>query len=341
MSIVKLANELNISVATVSRALNGYSDVAAETRRKVLAKAKELNYRPNPTARRLVSGKTRAIGVALPSLQPGEEFIDWMYSGLLAGVSDALDGSGYYLFATSTNGRGLEGEMALYKNIIEGNWADALLLVRTRIEDPRIKLAQDAGMPFVTYGRSETDKPYAWVDTDNEGAFALATNRQLGFGHQRIAILNGPKEFNFARLRYRGYEKALQSASIDIDPHLVREGNLSIQSGYGLAMELLNQKDPPTSILCAVDNMAFGVLTACRERGLVVGQDISVMGYGNSPMASFSAPGLTTIEHSVFENGRHIGEALLSQLNGETMNSDGYLEPVGLVPRGSDGPRRG
>ena len=179
--------------------------------------------------------------------------------------------------------------------------------------------------------------PYAWVDTDNEGAFALATQRQLGFGHKRIALLNGPAEFNFAKLRLEGYQRALESAGLEVDPTMVKEGNLSIQSGYSLAMELLNQKNAPTSILCAVDNMAFGAITACRECGLTVGRDISVMGYSNSPMASFSEPALTTIEHRVFENGRHMGESLLRQLNGQAPEPLGYLEPVSLVPRKSDG----
>jgi LacI family transcriptional regulator len=339
MSIVRLAQALNLSVSTVSRALNGYSDVAPATRQRVEAMAREMNYRPNVAARRLVSGTTRAIGVTLPTLEAGDEFIDWMYSGLLAGVTAALDGSGYYLVATSAGGRGLEAELALYRNLIEGNWADALLIVRTRVHDPRVQLAQEAGIPFVTYGRTETGLPYSWVDPDNEAAFALATNRQLGFGHRRIALIDGPDEFYFSLLRRRGYEGALAAAGVEPDAALVRHGNLSVQSGYALTMELLNQKSPPTSILCAVDNMAFGAIAACRQRGLVVGRDISVMGYSNSPMASYSNPELTTLEHRVFENGRHVGESLLRLLGGEAPGR-GYLEPVQLVPRASDGPLR-
>jgi LacI family transcriptional regulator len=338
MSIVRLAKELQLSVSTVSRALNGYDDVATETRRRVVAKAKELNYRPNPVARRLVSGTTHAIGVTLPSLEAGEEFIDWMYSGLLAGVSAALDGSGYYVFATSAGGAGLDREMALYRNLIEGHWADAVLIVRTRVDDPRVALVQEAGIPFVTYGRTETSLPYSWIDTDNEGAFALAVNRQVGFGHRRIALLNGPPEFYFARLRYRGYARAMAAAGLAVDPALVREGALSIQSGYSVAMALLNQPDPPTAILCAVDNMAFGAMAACRERGLVVGRDVSIMGYSNSPMSSFCDPPLTTIEHRVLDNGRHLGEALLRMLTVDGAAPVAYLEPVTLVPRASDGP---
>lgn len=338
MSIARLAKALNLSISTVSRALNDYDDVAPETRRRVVAKAKALNYRPNAAARQLVSGSTRAIAVTLPAVEAGDEFINWMYSGLLAGVAAALDGSGYYLFATSAGGRGIDREMALYRNLIEGSWADALLIVRTLVDDPRVKLAQDAGIPFVTYGRTQTDVPYSWIDTDNEGAFALAANRQLGFGHRRIALLNGPSEFYFAQLRRRGYERALTAAGVALDPALVKEGDLSIQSGYSLTMELLNQQKPPTAFLCAVDNMAFGAIAACRQRGLVVGRDVSIMGYSNSPMASFCDPTLTTIEHKVFENGRHVGEGLLRLLGGEPPGQLGYLEPVHLVPRASDGP---
>lgn len=338
MSITRLAKELGLSVSTVSRALNGYDDVAADTRHRVVLKAKELGYRPNPAARRLVSGTTRAIGVTLPVLEEGEEFIDWMYSGLLAGVAAALEGSGYYLFATAAGGRGIDSELALYRNFIEGNWADALLFVRTRIDDPRVKLAQEAGIPFVTYGRTESSLPYSWIDTDNEGAFALAVNRQVGFGHRRIALLNGLPEFSFAKLRESGYEKSLRAAGLPVDPALVRHCGMSIQGGYRVTMEMLNMPDPPTAIVCAVDNLAFGAIAACRERGLVVGRDVSIMGYSNSPMSSFCDPPLTTIEHRVLENGRHVGEALLQVLRGTPQTPIAYLEPVTLMPRASDGP---
>lgn len=337
-SITELAKSLSLSVSTVSRALNGYSDVAPATRERVAAAAAAMGYRPNPTARRLVSGKASAIGVVLPSLVNEGQFIDSMYSRLLAGVASAIDGAGYHLFATTAAPGDAKSELALFADFIQAGWADALLIVRTMADDSRVALARRAGLPFVTYGRTGDTAPYSWVDSDNEEAFRMAARRQADFGHRRIALLNGEPQFLFAQLRQRGYERGLAEAGLPFDPALVQYGNLSVGDGFALCQALLKSAQPPTAILCATDSMAIGAIAACRSLNLVVGRDVSIMGYGNSEASSYCDPPLTTIEHRVFDNGCRVGEALLRLL---TPGNDGHythLEPVVLVPRASDGP---
>ncbi len=190
MSIVRLARDLGLSISTVSRALNDYHDVAPETKLRVRKRAREIGYRPNPGARRLKSGKTSLVGVILPA-SDGAQFVDSVASRLLGGVEVELENAGYSLIATMQTRNDLERETALHENFIRGGWVDALLLVRTRVSDSRVDLVRKAHIPFVTYGRTEIDGPYAWVDTDNEKAFYLATLRQIEFGHRRIALLNG------------------------------------------------------------------------------------------------------------------------------------------------------
>ncbi len=338
MSIVALAKDLGISVGTVSRALNGYEDVSEATRQRVFARVKETGYRPNPGARRLKTGKTSAIGVVLPAASTEGQILDATYSSLLGGVALEVEKEGYHLHATLQARQDPEVEAGLYENFIRGGWVDAILIVRTRIRDPRIALAHKNHVPFVTYGRSDTTKPYSWVDTDNEKAFYLATRRQFEFGHQRIALLNAPAEFFFARLRQQGYERAFGEKGIAPDKALMVQGDMSEKSGYNLCRALLERRQPPTSFVCATDTIAVGAIAACRERGLKVGSQVSVMGYGNSNASAYSDPPLTTIEHQVFENGRHIGQTLLRLLKGEAPQNFHYLEPVVLVPRGSDGP---
>jgi LacI family transcriptional regulator len=339
MSIVLLARDLGLSISTVSRALNDYDDVAPATRQRVLKRAREIGYRPNPGARRLKSGKTSLVGVILPASTDGVKFVDSVSSSLLGGVEVELENGGYGLIATMQTRNDLEREAALYENFIKGGWVDALLLVRTRINDARVELVRKAHLPFVTYGRTETAEPYAWVDTDNEKAFYLATLRLLEFGHRRIALLNGPLEYNFVRLREKGYSRALARHRIGTDRLLMLNGDLSEVSGYALCRSLLVSAEPPTALVCATDAMAIGALAACRERGIQVGRTMSVTGYGNSSASAFSDPPLTTIDHAVFENGRHIGNSLLRLIRGETKPADiHYLEPVVLVPRKSDGP---
>lgn len=341
MSIVLLAKDLGLSISTVSRALNGYDDVAKETRERVFARAKQIGYRPNPGARRLKSGTTSAVGVVLPAASSTGQVVDAMYSSLLGGVAQEIEPGGYHLLAMMQTRHDSAREAALYDNFIKGSWVDALLIVRTRVHDPRIDAARKAHIPFVTYGRTETKEPYAWVDTDNEKAFELATARLIEFGHRRIAFLNGPQEYYFAYLRNRGFLKALADAKLTPDPALVVHGEVTEASGHALCRSLLIRNPAPTAFLCATDAMALGAIAACREAGLTVGRDVSVIGYGNSSASAFCDPPLTTVEHQVFENGRHVGQSLLRLLRKEIVpGAVHYLEPVVLVPRKSDGPLR-
>ena len=340
MSIVLLARDLGLSISTVSRALNGYDDVSPATRQRVLKRAKEVGYQPNPGARRLKSGKTSLVGVILPPPAGSIQFVDSVFSHLLGGVEVELESAGYSLIATMQTRNDPVRETALYENFIRGAWVDALIIVRTRVNDARIDLARKNRVPFVTYGRTVTDKPYAWVDTDNEQAFYLATLRQADFGHERIALLNAPLEYNFARLRQAGYLSALAKRRLTHDPLLVLNGDLSEVSGYAQCRSLLVSARPPTAILCVTDAVAIGAAAACRERGIEVGKDISIMGYGNSSASAFCDPPLSTVDHAVFDNGRHLGQSLLRLLRGEAKPADiHYLEPVVLVARKSDGPR--
>lgn len=339
MSIVSLARDLGLSISTVSRALNGYDDVSPETKQRILKRAREIGYRPNPGARRLKSGRSSLVGVILPSTGDGHRFVDSVASSLLGGVEAELENGGHSLIATMQTRNDPVRETALYENFINGGWVDALMIVRTRVKDTRVDLARAARIPFVTFGRTETDEPYAWVDTDNEKAFYLLTMRQIEFGHKRIALLNGPLEYTFARLREKGYTRALAKHRIASDPVLMLNGDLSEVSGYALCRSLLVSAQPPTALVCATDAMAIGAIAACRERGVEVGTQMSVVGYGNSSASAFSNPPLTTIDHAVFENGRHIGQSLLRLIRGEAKPQDiHYLEPVVLVARESDGP---
>jgi LacI family transcriptional regulator len=169
-------------------------------------------------------------------------------------------------------------------------------------------------------------------------AFFMAAQRQIEFGHQRIGLLNGPAEYTFAKLRQEGYLKALERAQLPVDEQLIVHGHLTETGGFSMAQQLLALQQRPTALLCATDAMAIGAMAACRAIGLRVGEDISIMGYGNSDAGRYSNPPLSTIEHRIFENGQHLGQVLLSVLAGESPHSLHYLEPVVLVPRSSDAP---
>ncbi|MEY2655493.1 MAG: hypothetical protein RLZZ524_2521 [Pseudomonadota bacterium] len=341
MSIHALAQDLGLSISTVSRALNGYADVSPATRERVVQRAAALGYRPHPGARSLKSGKSHAVGVILPMDERGGPFVTPMYSTLLGAIAGVLEEEGYTLLVTTHYSASVHDEVGRYDHLINSRSVDAFVVVRTLAQDPRVQLLHERGVPFVTYGRSQFDGEHPWVDTDNEGAFAMATRRLLDFGHRRIGFLNGPQPYAFAQLRRRGHRQALAQAGIAVDPALDLEGDLTEKAGYALTERLLQRLDRPqrpTAILCANDAMAIGAMACCRQHGLRVPEDLSIMGYGNSDASRYCNPPLSTVEHKVADNGRHLGQLLLASLGHRPAPRSSYLEPVELIGRLSDGP---
>lgn len=343
MSIAALAESLGISISTVSRALNGYTDVSAKTRARVEEAAKAMGYQPHPAAHRLATGRTGAIAL-VSSVRPGN-FLDATFAALLSGASEALRPHGY--FALSVALPSGDDEIPELARFLAGRLVDGVILARTRTQDPRVTMLQQQGLPFITHGRTQGNAPHAWVDTDNERAFYLAAMRLIGHGHRRIAFLNGDSRMTYAVLRAQGFLRALTESGLDVSACPVRHGDVNALSGDTLATELLQQPEPDprlaamgpvTAFLCATDAIALGAMHAVRRAGKLVGRDVSVIGYGNTEAGQYADPPLTTIDHATVDNGRHLADLLLRLMAGEPPQSLTRLEPVRLIARDSDGP---
>lgn len=338
MSIAALAESLGISISTVSRALNGYADVSPKTRARVEESAKAMGYQPHPVAHRLATGRTGAIALVL-SVRPGNT-PDATFAALLSGASEALRPQGY--FALSVALPAGDEEMPELARFLAGRLVDGVILARTRIHDPRVTLLQQQGVHFVTHGRTQHHAAHAWVDTDNERAFYIAAQRLIGLGHRRIAFINGDATMMYAWLRTQGFQRALAEAGRDAAQCPVRHGDVTAASGDAIASELLAHSAaagaPITALLCATDAIAIGAMHAVRRAGLVVGRDVSVIGYGNTDAGQYAEPPLTTIDHATVDNGRHLADMLLRKMAGEPPQSLARLEPVNLIARQTDGP---
>lgn len=345
MSIAVLAQSLGLSISTVSRALNGYSDVSAKTRARVEAAAKAMGYQPHPVAHRLATGRTGVI--ALVSSVRSGNYLDATFSALLSGAADRLRSHGY--FAVSVVLPTGEEELTELSRFLDGRLVDGVLLARTRTQDPRVALLQQRGIPFVTHGRTVSNDAHAWVDADNEHAFFMATQRLIGLGHRHMALINGQPNLTFATLREQGFRRACQDAGLASAQCPVRHGEVTAVSGEQIAAELIAVSAEGkraggqsgiqlSALLCATDAVALGAMRAVRTAGLVVGRDISVIGYGNTEAGLYADPPLTTLDYATVDNGRHLADLLMRQLGGEPAASLTRLEPVHLIPRQSDGP---
>lgn len=331
MSIRHLASTLGLSVTTVSRALAGYSDVAPATRERVQREAARSGYRPNQVARRLRTGRSGTVGIVVPAEQGS---FDQFFLAMLGAIGPLLSRAGLDLVMMGAPPG--EAEMHAYRQLVEQHRVDGILLARTRRDDPRIRYLIDRGVPFVAHGRSETSGCFAYLDIDGEAAFAEATERLIGFGHSEIGLINASEHYMFAHHRAAGWRRALAAAGLP-QGHAV-QAEATEENGFRLMKALLASHGPPTAVLCATDRMAVGALHAITSAGLRAGRDVSVIGYDNLPMASYTDPPLTTLEQPISRMAEHLVHMLLAILDGAEPSQFREIWPARLIARQSDGP---
>lgn len=313
MNLKKLAEILELSPTTVSRALMGYSDVSEKTRKRVIKAAKQHNYTPNRSAQRLKKGKSDVIGFILPTF-PGA-FEDPFFLKLIAGAGDLLSEKGIDLMLTASLNK--RDEIGVVERMVRGQRVDGIILARPRFLDERVEFMLDQNFPFVCHGRTQVSRPHAFLDVDGELAFEESCQHLLELGHTRIALLNGKPEFMFPQHRFAGYKKALLAKNLPFDPNLVLEGDTTEEFGFEAVKKLMQQTVPPTAFLCGTDRIAFGALRGIQFLGLKAGEDVSVIGYDDLPMASHSIPPLTTMHQPIQEAGKRITEMLFALIEGQ------------------------
>ncbi|MCT8997274.1 substrate-binding domain-containing protein [Chelativorans intermedius] len=336
MNMKTLAEMLGLSQTTVSRALNGHSDVAEATRRRVEEAAVKLGYRPNASAQRLATGRAGAIGLILPA--NSDRLMNPHFLEFIAGLGTHLIRKEFDIVLIPVE---LQDEMRAYERIISSRQVDALVLSMPTLADERIPLLTRRGMPFILHGRTRSNVPHAWLDVDNEGAFRRATRHLLQLGHERIALANGPAGYTYTHHREKGYRDALAEYGIAPDPALISNSDLTDMTGYAIADGWLSLKAPPTAILTSAVTMAMGISRAIRSRGLTLGRDVSMVAHDDvfpylNPQTMI--PSLTTTQSSLRAAGSRIGELLLEMLEGRDPGSIGELWPVPLILGDSTGP---
>lgn len=333
VTIKDIAKRVGLSVTTVSRALNDFDDVNAETKELIRQIAAEMGYVPNSLAQRFQKRKTDTIGLILPTFGP--RFSDPFFSEFLAGIGNKAANQGYDLLV-STRSPGAE-ELLAYRHIVQGHRVDGLVIVRTRKHDERIDYLRSVQFPFVAFGRAEGELDFPFVDEDGATGMRLVATHLVGLGHRRIACIASPPELLFSQYRLDGLRSRLQELNAPLEPTLVRIGDLTQRSGYEQAMELLSLPTPPTAIIAFNDLMAFGAMSAAQNRGLVVGSDISITGFDNIPMAIHSHPPLTTVDQPIYQIGNIVCEMLIKCITGETLEQRQVLLQPELNIRESSG----
>ncbi len=331
VTLKDIASRVGKSVTTVSRALNDYDDVSADTKALIRHVAEEMGYTPNILAQRLRKRRADTIGLILPTFGP--RFSDPFFSEFIAGIGNQAAELGFDLLV-STRPPG-DKEMLAYQANIRGQRVDGFILVRTRRRDARIAYMLEAGFPFVAFGRTENHQAFPFVDEDGEYGMRMIVRHLTQEGHGRLAFIAAPDDLMFAHHRLQGFRAGLREAGIPIEEALVVQGDLSEKGGYEQARRLLDRPSPPTAIAACNDLMALGAISAARERGLVVGRDIAITGFDDIPMAEHSSPPLTTVHQPIYQIGQMVCQMLVGLLQGGEIEQDHIILKPSLVIRQS------
>ena len=301
-TIRDVAERARVSVASVSRVLNGTGPVTEATRLRVFEAAEALQYVPHSGARSLSTSKTQTIGVILPDLC-GEFF-----SELIRGMDVAARSLGYHLIVSSSHDDAEEASAAIRS--MRGR-VDGLIVLSPHLDAANLAASLAGRTPILLMnGGADAGRPSIVVD--NHGGAVLAVEHLIATGRRRIAHIAGPAGNLAAEARLAGYLQAMADAGL---PTAVVDGEFTQPSGHAAGVELARRELRPDAVFAANDIMAVGAMLALQDSGLRVPEDIALIGFDDVPIAALVRPGLTTLRIRIAETGRRALERLVRLIN--------------------------
>lgn len=332
VSIKDVAREVGVSITTVSRALNGYSDVSEKTKQKILETVERMNYAPDMNARSLGGKADTTIALLTSELMPKDEngFVYGLIKGVFQSCSDL--GCEFMLLATTK----AKQEKLSFLQLCKRKNLSGLVVTGLRSGDPYYDEILASKYPCALIDMNANGEMKCKVTIDNIQAAKEAVEYLIGLGHKNIAMLNGNKAADVCAERYSGYVAALLEAKIPLRLDYMRYCDFSENTSYEMTRELLSSYPEITALFCASDMMAVGALRAAASLNLRVPEDISVVGFDDIPLAPFIGGGITTIHQSPRKMGEAGGEAVWKMLHGEKVEKEIIL-PHEVIVRGTAG----
>ena len=324
-TIRDVARSAGVSVATVSRALNGADNVLPDTRQRIQEAARALRFTPSGAARSLITRRTHTVGALLPDLY-GEYF-----SELIRGIDQAARARGLHLLVSSSHGDADEAAKAM--RAMNGR-VDGLIVLSPHADAHFLQHNLPARLPAVLLNTGAELSGHARFVVDNYGGAQTMTRHLVASGRKRIAFIGGPQGNHEAQERLRGYRAGLKAGAKE----LVFDGDFSEQSGWLAGRRIVLSKPRPDAVFAANDMLAVGCLCALREAGLRVPEDVALAGFDDIPIARYITPALTTIRVPIASLGAAALDALAKAVQApENQTMHTVVMPVELVVRRSCG----
>jgi len=329
VTIKDIARELNISVATVSRALRDTYDVNQETRQMVLRQAESMHYKPNFNATGLVKNSSHNIGIILPAIT------NYYFSTVITGIQEIAYKSGYKIVLYITNDSA-EREREILDDLSLGNIDGLLVCVssRTGQNDTFEQIIAD-GTPIVFFDRVASDIHASKIMQDDYDGAYKAVEHLIKQGYTKIAHIAGPADLLFTEKRMEGFRAALKDYQIPVKKEWIIHSGFSIEYGEKDALQLLKCKKKPDAIFAANDRKAIGAMLALKKKKIAIGPQMGIIGFTNDPMCGIISPTLTTVEEPALEIGRKSCEFLLNHIRKKNFAVQEVTLPTRLIVRES------
>lgn len=308
VTIKDLARHLNVSVATISRALRDMPEIKPETRQAVLALAKAWDYQPNILATSLVKSRTKTIGVIVPDLAYH------FFASVIKGIEEEAIARGYSLLLTQTSEL-YQRELINVQNLSRGQVEGFIISLSQETTDfEHLKRLQRKGIPMVFFDRDATDLDVSKVMVDNVSAAYEAVKHLIDNGCKRIAFLAGPTSVTVSNQRLEGYKNALRDSGYALEYSLIVHGEYSLQKAVESTNYLMSLPNPPDGLVVVSDRLAIGAMTALRARKISIPSQVALVSFNDEPVCSIITPTLTSVAQPTNEMGKLATMLLINQI---------------------------
>ncbi len=322
-TIKDIAKAAGVSVTTVSRALNGYSDVNEKTRKKIKDIAEQLDYSPNTLARSLVMQKTKTIGLLVSEMKKSGIKDNFTYE-VLCGINEASAMVDYDLILFSTSSS--KQKEKSYTQLCRERKVDGVIIQGIKTDDPYLQEVIDSDIPCVLIDIPIEGPSVGYVTTDNVLGGKKAVEHLIKLGHKHIGMVNGHNRAFVSQQRLEGYRQGLMEAGIPFNWGYILTGGFDEDQAQQAALSLLQKNPEITAIFCASDLMALGVLKAANQLGLKVPDQLSIVGYDDIVLAEYAVPALTTVAQDKFLMGSEAAKLLVKMLDNDDGERKVYIE---------------
>ncbi|WP_373893093.1 catabolite control protein A [Virgibacillus natechei] len=327
ITIYDVAREANVSMATVSRVVNGNPNVKPTTRKKVLNTIEQLGYRPNAVARGLASKKTTTVGAIIPDIS------SIFFAELARGIEDIATMYKYNMILSNSD-QNKDKELQLINTMLEKQ-VDGILFMGGDITEEHVNQFQSSSVPVVLAATYDESEVIPSVNIDYQEAAYEATKFLIDNGNIHPAFISGQADTQIDLQKYNGYKRALEESSVSFNENLVIKGEYTYDSGIEAARELLSLQEKPTSVFVASDEMALGVIHGAQDMGYSVPDDVEVVGFDNTRLASMVRPTLSTIVQPMYDIGAVAMRLLTKYMNKEEVTDKKVILPHRIEKRNS------